>query len=95
MWNFQIILDTNNTSNNYCAQEEGLNEVSFLVDDDDPEKEDKLKSVLEELSNSCSRYVNFTKGVGCGQGLGKTKLDKERMKLCLREIVIYYNRTKL
>ncbi|XP_022168096.1 otoferlin-like isoform X2 [Myzus persicae] len=66
--------------------EEGLNEVSFLVDDDDPDKEDKLKSVLDELSTSCNRYVNFTKGVGCGQGLGKTKLDKERMKLCLREI---------
>lgn len=71
-----------------CVQEEGLNEVSFLLDDDDPEKEDKLKSVLDELSISCNRYVNFTKGVGCGQGLGKTKLDKERMKLCLREIVI-------
>lgn len=71
-----------------CTQEEGLNEVSFLVDDDDPDKEDKLKSVLDELSISCNRYVNFTKGVGCGQGLGKTKLDKERMKLCLREIVI-------
>lgn len=70
------------------VQEEGLNEVSFLLDDDDPEKEDKLKSVLDELSISCNRYVNFTKGVGCGQGLGKTKLDKERMKLCLREIVI-------
>ncbi|VVC45932.1 Hypothetical protein CINCED_3A016890 [Cinara cedri] len=66
--------------------EEGLNEVSFLIDDDDPDKEEKLKSVLDELSTSCNRYVNFTKGVGCGQGLGKTKLDKERMKLCLREI---------
>ncbi|XP_050432533.1 otoferlin-like isoform X3 [Adelges cooleyi] len=66
--------------------EEGLNEVSFLLDDDDPDKEDKLKSVLDELSSSCYRYVNFTKGVGCGQGLGKTKLDKERIKLCLREI---------
>lgn len=62
--------------------------MSFLVDDDDPHKEEKLKSVLDELSQSCSRYVIFTKGVGCGQGLGKTKLDKERMKLCLREIVI-------
>ncbi|XP_025413884.1 otoferlin-like isoform X4 [Sipha flava] len=66
--------------------EEGLNEVSFLVDDDDPGKEEKLKFVLDELSSSCNRYVNFTKGVGCGQGLGKTKLDKERMKLCLREM---------
>lgn len=70
-----------------CIQEEGLNEVSFLIDDDDPDKEEKLKSVLDELSTGCYRYVNFTKGVGCGQGLGKTKLDKERMKLCLREIV--------
>lgn len=62
--------------------------MSFLVDDDDPHKEEKLKYVLDELSQSCNRYVNFTKGVGCGQGLGKTKLDKERIKLCLREIVI-------
>lgn len=74
-----------------CSQhtkEEGLNEVSFLLDDDDPDKEDKLKSVLDELTTGCNRYVNFTKGVGCGQGLGKTKLDKERIKLCLREMVI-------
>lgn len=70
------------------VQEEGLNEVSFLVDNDDPHKEEKLKSVLHELSQSCNRYINFTKGVGCGQDLGKTKLDKERIKLCLREIVI-------
>lgn len=73
------------------VQEEGLNEVSFLIEDDDPGKEDKLKSVLDELSSSCNRYVNFTKGVGSGQGLGKTKLDKERIKLCLREMVIIVN----
>ncbi|XP_050539137.1 otoferlin-like isoform X2 [Daktulosphaira vitifoliae] len=66
--------------------EEGLNEVAFLIDDDDADKEDKLKSVLDELSSSCNHYVNFTKGVGWGEGSGKTKLDKERMKMCLREI---------
>ncbi|XP_072153878.1 otoferlin [Bemisia tabaci] len=66
--------------------EEGLSEVqsSILVEDSDAEK--KLKVVLEELSMTCARYTTISKSSSSGSGTGKTKLDKERTKMCLREI---------
>lgn len=71
----------------HCPQEEGLSEVHSLSELEDPNAEKMLRSVLEELSISCSRFVSITKGNGSGAGMGKTKLDKERLKLCQREIV--------
>jgi len=70
-----------------CPQEEGLSEVHSLSELEDPNAEKMLRSVLEELSISCARFVSITKGNGSGAGMGKTKLDKERLKLCQREIV--------
>ncbi|PSN37731.1 Otoferlin [Blattella germanica] len=67
-------------------QEEGLSEVHSLSEVEDASTERTLKNVLEELSMGCSRFVSITKGNGSGAGLGKTKLDKERIKLCQREI---------
>lgn len=46
-----------------------------------------LKHVLEELSISCTKYVTISKSSTTGPGTGKTKLDKEYLKLCQREIV--------
>ncbi|GAB0097053.1 Otoferlin [Sergentomyia squamirostris] len=46
----------------------------------------KLRACLEELAISCSKYITITKNTITGPGTGKTKLDKERVKLCLREI---------
>jgi len=71
----------------HCPQEEGLSEVHSLSELEDPNAEKMLRSVLEELSISCARFVSITKGNGSGAGMGKTKLDKERLKLCQREIV--------
>lgn len=48
----------------------------------------KLRTTLEELASSCLKYISITKENLTGAGSGKTKLDKERMKLCQREIVI-------
>lgn len=45
-----------------------------------------LKSTLEELSDNCNRYVSISKSSVTGPGVGKTKLDKERAKLCQREL---------
>lgn len=47
----------------------------------------KLRTTLEELASSCLKYVTITKDSLTGAGSGKTKLDKERIKLCQREIV--------
>ncbi|XP_043277265.1 otoferlin-like [Venturia canescens] len=67
--------------------EEGLSEVE--THEDDPTRGEKiLKSVLEELCTGCTKYVGLSKSsaTGGGSGLGKTKLDKERIKLCQREL---------
>lgn len=54
---------------------------------EDSDTEIKLKQVLEELSVGCNKYVSIAKSSMTGPGTGKTKLDKERMKLCQRDIV--------
>lgn len=54
-----------------------------------PEMESHLKQVLEDLSNCCAKYVTISKSSATGPGTGKTKLDKEHIKLCQREIVSF------
>ncbi|KAL0280303.1 UNVERIFIED_CONTAM: hypothetical protein PYX00_001638 [Menopon gallinae] len=66
--------------------EEGLSEVHSLMEAEDGTAEKALKALLEDVSMSCAKYINITKGTSTGAGTGKTKLDKERMKLCQREI---------
>jgi len=61
-----------------------LSEVQSHLEDSTCEK--LLKSTLEELSANCNRYVSISKSSVTGPGVGKTKLDKERTKLCQREI---------
>lgn len=64
--------------------EEGLSEVQSHLEDSTCEK--LLKATLEELSANCNRYVSISKSSVTGPGVGKTKLDKERTKLCQREV---------
>uniref|UniRef100_A0A182N8H2 C2 domain-containing protein n=1 Tax=Anopheles dirus TaxID=7168 RepID=A0A182N8H2_9DIPT len=66
--------------------EVGLAETNLLLEDEDPTAEVKLRAVLEEVAASCGKYVTITKGALVGPGTGKTKLDKERLKLCQREL---------
>ncbi|KAG8297658.1 hypothetical protein J6590_031698 [Homalodisca vitripennis] len=75
--------------------EEGLAEVQGLVEGEEGAAERQLRSVLEELSVGCARYSSITRGAGSGPGIGKTKLDKERMKLCQRDIEQIANRASL
>ncbi|XP_017891092.1 otoferlin-like isoform X5 [Ceratina calcarata] len=64
--------------------EEGLSEAQLHTDDCSGEK--LLKSALEELNSNCNRYVSISRSSLTGPGVGKTKLDKERTKLCQREL---------
>lgn len=61
-----------------------MSEVQSHLEDSTCEK--LLKSTLEELSANCNRYVSISKSSVTGPGVGKTKLDKERTKLCQREM---------
>lgn len=42
---------------------------------------------LKELVSDCARYQSISKANSLTTGSGRTKLDKERFKLCLWEIV--------
>ncbi|XP_018569831.1 otoferlin-like [Anoplophora glabripennis] len=66
--------------------EDGLTEVNSSVEADVADVETQLKQVLEDLSIGCAKYVTISKASVTGPGTGKTKLDKEHLKLCQREI---------
>ncbi|XP_037936219.1 otoferlin-like [Teleopsis dalmanni] len=66
--------------------EDGLQETKHYIEDEDPKAEVRLRTTLEELAATCVRYQTITKTNALGAGSGKTKLDKERQKLCQREI---------
>lgn len=57
-----------------------------MLNDEDPRAEVRLRATLEEVAASCAQYMSITRATAAGPGTGKTKLDKERMKLCQREI---------
>ncbi|XP_016391541.1 otoferlin-like isoform X1 [Sinocyclocheilus rhinocerous] len=64
--------------------EEGLNDVQEIIKTEKAYPERRLRGVLEELSTSCSRFVTLANK---DQNLsGRTKLDKERLKTCMREM---------
>ncbi|XP_055370842.1 otoferlin-like [Condylostylus longicornis] len=66
--------------------EDGLNETYRLLEEEDPKAEVKLRGTLEDLAVACTKYLTITRANLLGPGSGKTKLDKERMKLCQREL---------
>ena len=54
-----------------------------------PHPERRLRIVLEDLATACSRYQSLNQSKS-GASAGRTKLDKERLKLCLQEVVSFY-----
>ncbi|KAI4905566.1 hypothetical protein NFI96_024021, partial [Prochilodus magdalenae] len=64
--------------------EEGLNDVQEIIKTEKAFPERRLRGVLEELSTGCSRFVTLANK---DQNLaGRTKLDRERLKSCMREM---------
>ncbi|XP_034017505.1 otoferlin isoform X1 [Thalassophryne amazonica] len=64
--------------------EEGLNDVQEIIKTEKAFPERRLRGVLEELSVGCSRFVTLAnKDVNQA---GRTKLDRERLKCCMREL---------
>ncbi|KAG1674527.1 Otoferlin [Nymphon striatum] len=66
--------------------DEGLYEVQQLFKIDHPNADKRLRMVLEELSAGCSRFSESITRAGGLSSAGKTRLDKERFKMCMREI---------
>ncbi|TRY81428.1 hypothetical protein DNTS_008147 [Danionella cerebrum] len=64
--------------------EEGLNDVQEIIKTEKAFPERRLRGVLEELSTGCSTFVTLANNDQ--NQAGKTKLDKERVKLCLQEL---------
>ncbi|KAM6915643.1 otoferlin isoform 4-T4 [Xenentodon cancila] len=64
--------------------EEGLNDVQEIIKTEKAFPERRLRGVLEELSVGSSRFVTLAnKDVNLA---GRTKLDRERLKSCMREM---------
>ncbi|KAM8953379.1 otoferlin isoform 2-T2 [Pelodytes ibericus] len=64
--------------------EEGLNDVHEMMKTEKAYPERRLRGVLEELSSSCFRFVTLANKDQSQNG--RTKLDRERLKSCMREL---------
>ncbi|XP_057208494.1 otoferlin isoform X9 [Triplophysa rosa] len=64
--------------------EEGLNDVQEIIKTEKAYPERRLRGVLEELSTNCSRFVTLANKDQ--NQAGRTKLDRERLKSCMREM---------
>uniref|UniRef100_A0A286XVZ7 Otoferlin n=1 Tax=Cavia porcellus TaxID=10141 RepID=A0A286XVZ7_CAVPO len=65
--------------------EEGLNDVQEMIKTEKSYPERRLRGVLEELSSGCHRFLSLAdKDQGHSS---RTKLDRERLKSCMRELV--------
>ncbi|XP_072842330.2 otoferlin isoform X1 [Pogona vitticeps] len=64
--------------------EEGLNDVHEMIKTEKPHPERRLRGVLEELSSGCLRFVTLA-NKDQNQST-RTRLDRERLKACMREL---------
>ncbi|XP_053700525.1 otoferlin-like [Synchiropus splendidus] len=64
--------------------EDGLNDVQEIIKTEKPYPERRLRGVLEELSQGCGNFLVLA-NKDQNQS-GRTKLDRERLKLCMAEV---------
>ncbi|XP_058879672.1 otoferlin-like isoform X5 [Acipenser ruthenus] len=64
--------------------EEGLNDVQEIIKTEKAFPERRLRGVLEELGSGCNRFVTLANKDQ--NQTGRTKLDRERLKSCMREL---------
>ena len=68
--------------------EEQLHEVHGLLEADHEDAEPKLKETFEHLYHSCANFSLLCTTPNTGLSMtGKTRLDKERLTQCQRELV--------
>ncbi|XP_071746024.1 otoferlin isoform X2 [Lepeophtheirus salmonis] len=67
--------------------EENLREVHNMIEMEDPCTEEKLKKILEQLQQACTKYGNLCRSTNSSlSNQGRTRLDRERSKLCINEL---------
>uniref|UniRef100_A0A672ZQ55 Otoferlin n=1 Tax=Sphaeramia orbicularis TaxID=375764 RepID=A0A672ZQ55_9TELE len=70
--------------------EEGLNDVQEIIKTEKAYPERRLRGVLEELSHGCKSQLFFSQFLSLANKdqnqSGRTKLDRERLKLCISEV---------
>uniref|UniRef100_A0A8C3RFP9 Otoferlin n=1 Tax=Cyanoderma ruficeps TaxID=181631 RepID=A0A8C3RFP9_9PASS len=64
--------------------EEGLNDVQEMIKTEKPHPERRLRGVLEELSGGCLRFLTLADKDQ--HHPSRTRLDRERLKSCMREL---------
>ncbi|XP_078005940.1 otoferlin isoform X3 [Phascolarctos cinereus] len=64
--------------------EEGLNDVQEMIKTEKSYPERRLRGVLEELSCGCYRFLSLADKDQ--SQLSRTRLDRERLKSCMREL---------
>ena len=72
----------------YDKLREGVEDVEEMMRTDKEYPERRLRSVMDDLANGCGTYIRLCKsGAQGGAGsVGRTKLDRERHRMCLRII---------
>ncbi|KAA8581929.1 hypothetical protein FQN60_008669, partial [Etheostoma spectabile] len=65
-------------------REDGLNDVQEIIKTEKTYPERRLRGVLEELSQGCSQFLLLANKDQ--NSSGRTKLDRERLKLCMSEV---------
>ncbi|KAF3700952.1 Otoferlin Fer-1-like protein 2 [Channa argus] len=66
------------------SEEDGLNDVQEIIKTEKAYPERRLRGVLEELGQGCSQFLSLA-NKDQNQS-GRTKLDRERLKLCMSEL---------
>jgi len=70
----------------FVFQDEGLEDVQEMIKTGQDRPDRRLRGVAAELVTGCAMFNRLVEEAE-GLGIGKTRLDRERHKLCLREIV--------
>ncbi|XP_066468086.1 otoferlin isoform X1 [Tiliqua scincoides] len=78
------LYNSNIIDKNADKLEEGLNDVHEMIKTEKPHPERRLRGVLEELSSGCLRFVTLANKDQNHNS--RTRLDRERLKSCMREL---------
>lgn len=68
---------------------EGLDDVEEMTRTEQDHPERRLRAIMDDLANGTSTYLRLVKSSGNQSGasaVGRTRLDRERQRLCLREV---------